>query len=656
VKNEIASMDLVALVQELQVLEDARIDKFYQRDNELIIHVYNPGDKKYRLFMTSGKAFFTDYKREMPDRPPGFCMFLRKRLGGATIERIEQYDFDRVLEIHTTDHVLICELFRGANFILTNKNMAIQNAMTTGEASGGRAIHQGEQYEYPGADDAAQATDEVFDQHADEEIVVVLAAEIGLGGSWAEEVCARAGVDKNTEIAELGDDELDTVIETVNGTFHTVQEGDLEPRVYYTLDEAGNEDPVAATPIPFETYSDVDSTGFDTFSEALDTYFTEKEKAEYRRQQLQAYREKKEKLERRLEQQERQIEGLEVAVEENQEKGDLIYEHYSVVEDVIDTIRTAQEQYSNTEITERLNSEKAEGIPEAEAIERLDLDQQEVVVDLGQEVRIDVSKDVERNAEYYYEKSKTATEKIEGAETALNETRRELEELEKDSVDVEQAFTNKAKKQAEKKWYEKFRWFISSDGYLVIGGRDTTTNDMLVKKYMEDHDIYVHAEFTGAPSVVIRTDGDEDIPESTLEEAGQFAVTFARSWDAGVTAEDAYWVHPDQVTQEPESGEYLPKGSFVIRGDRNYMTNLPVRAAVGAHERDDGTTVAMGGPVDAIERQCDHYVVIAQGREKPSDVAKTIQHHLHETTGEDFDLDRIIRALPPGKAAVAEKH
>jgi hypothetical protein len=122
-----------------------------------------------------------------------------------------------------------------------------------------------------------------------------------------------------------------------------------------------------------------------------------------------------------------------------------------------------------------------------------------------------------------------------------------------------------------------------------------------------------------------------------------------------VTAEDAYWVEPDQVTQNPESGEYLPKGSFVIRGDRNYMKNLPVAAAIGAYERDDGV-VAMGGPPSAIKTQCDHYVLLQQGREKPSDVAKAVQSHLNEQTGEDFDLDRIIRALPPGNATVAEKH
>ncbi|MDY6766540.1 MAG: fibronectin-binding domain-containing protein, partial [Candidatus Nanohaloarchaea archaeon] len=127
------------------------------------------------------------------------------------------------------------------------------------------------------------------------------------------------------------------------------------------------------------------------------------------------------------------------------------------------------------------------------------------------------------------------------------------------------------------------------------------------------------------------------------------------AWEAGVGADDAYYVAPEQVTQEPESGEYLPTGSFVIRGDRSYLRNVPVEAAVGAYDREDGV-VPMGGPTPAVKAQCEHYVELRQGREKPSDVAKAVKQHLDEVAGADLDLDAVIRALPPGKAEVGEKH
>ncbi|MFB6294376.1 MAG: ribosome rescue protein RqcH, partial [Candidatus Nanohaloarchaea archaeon] len=587
------------------------------------------------------------------DRPPGFAMHLRNQLGGAVIERVEQYDFDRVLEFHMEDAVLVAELFGEGNVVLTDKGGEIGASLRSGDFNG-RDIYVGEEYTPPEPSTSPSDVDAAFlRQSPEEDVVIVLATEAGLGGAYAEEVCARAGVDKNTAVEDLSDSELNDVVEALHDLFAALDSGSIDPQLY---EQDGM--PVAATPVPFHTYQDAESESFDSFSAALDTYFTEREKAEKREQKREKYEEEKADLEHRLEQQERKLEGLEQAAEENQEKADLIYENYRLVEDVLESIRTAREQHSKDEIRDRLQSEQADGVPEAEAVERLDFDNNEVVVDIGREVRLEIDTSVRKNAEMYYEKASDAEDKLPGLKESLEQTRQELEDLEMEEVDVEDAFEDKEQKKAEKKWYEKFRWFYSSDGYLVIGGRDATTNDMLVKKYMENNDVYVHADFDGAPSVVVKNEdgGDRDnIPESTLQEAAQFAVTFAQAWEAGVGADDAYYVAPEQVTQEPESGEYLPTGSFVIRGDRTYLRNVPVEAAIGVYER-DGSYVPMGGPTPAVREQCDHFVELRQGRDKPSDVAKSVKNHLDEVTDARLDLDAIIRALPPGTAEVGEKH
>lgn len=38
-------------------------------------------------------------------------------------------------------------------------------------------------------------------------------------------------------------------------------------------------------------------------------------------------------------------------------------------------------------------------------------------------------------------------------------------------------------------WFEKFNWFISSENYLVISGRDAQQNEMIVKRYMAKGDM-----------------------------------------------------------------------------------------------------------------------------------------------------------------------
>src|SRR3989338_700530 len=96
---------------------------------------------------------------------------------------------------------------------------------------------------------------------------------------------------------------------------------------------------------------------------------------------------------------------------------------------------------------------------------------------------LDINKSVEQNASLYYDKAKKIKKKIEGARKALADTQKKLEKIEKQKLKEE-----KSKEQVQltepskKEWYEKFRWFISSEGFLVIGGRDATTNEIIVKK------------------------------------------------------------------------------------------------------------------------------------------------------------------------------
>jgi predicted ribosome quality control (RQC) complex YloA/Tae2 family protein len=653
-RDAITSLDLTAVTRELKLLEGARIDKVYQRDKDITIHIYNPGDKKYRLFLAPGKAFLTDYKRDNPQQPPSFCMGLRKHLSGQRIERIEQHGFDRVLTIHTDEKKLVAELFGQGNIVLADKGTGdIINVMQAQEWSN-RALYRGETYKPPEQDlDPRTMTFQDFkDLMGSRQIVKVLAADIGLGGVYAEEVLARTDVAKDSRSEALEDPSLHDVFEAMSELLEQVSEGDLDPGIYY------DDDPVDVAPVRMVQYEDTDRDDYDSFSRALDTYFTERQKAEYRRQKREAYRTKKEKLERQKKQQEQMLEGMKASIDEKKELGDLIYEHYGTLEELIETLRKARKKYSEDEIRERLESEKANGVREAQIVEDINLAAGQVVVDLGEDnVTIDVDMGVEKNAERYYDKSKEAKRKVEGAKDALEETKRELEELEKNKgeIDVKEAFTNKKEKREKKRWYEKFRWFFSSDGFLVVGGRDQTSNEVLVKKHMQDRDRYVHADFDGAPSVVIKNPDDEEIPETTLKEAAQLAIGFSKAWKMNVAADDAYHVSPDQVTKDPESGEYLGKGAFVIRGDREYIRNVEVSAAVGAYERED-QILAMGGPISAVKTHCDHYVEVKQGGTKKSDVAKQIQLHLHESTGEDFDLDRIVRSLPPGECSVTGKH
>ncbi|NXF40356.1 NEMF factor, partial [Nyctibius bracteatus] len=118
--------------------------------------------------------------------------------------------------------------------------------------------------------------------------------------------------------------------------------------------------------------------------------------------------------------------------------------------------------------------------------------------------------------------------------------------------------------------FEKFLWFISSENYLIIAGRDQQQNELIVKRYLKPGDIYVHADLHGATSCVIKNPSGEPIPPRTLTEAGTMALCYSAAWDARVVT-SAWWVSHNQVSKTAPTGEYLTTGSFMIRGKKNFL-------------------------------------------------------------------------------------
>src|SRR5207244_11068562 len=126
-------------------------------------------------------------------------------------------------------------------------------------------------------------------------------------------------------------------------------------------------------------------------------------------------------------------------------------------------------------------------------------------------------------------------------------------------------------------WFEAYRWTISSACHLIRGGRDARTNDQLVKKHLKEGDRYAHADVHGAPSTVIKDGAKAN--DVTLREACEFALAYSKAWSSGLSSGSAYWVLPEQVSKQAESGEFLPRGAFVIREQRKYVPSCAVRTA-----------------------------------------------------------------------------
>lgn len=254
-------------------------------------------------------------------------------------------------------------------------------------------------------------------------------------------------------------------------------------------------------------------------------------------------------------------------------------------------------------------------------------------------ITLNLKKTVQQNANEYFERAKESKKKTEGAKETIGKFQRQLEELERKQQAKEAAITQK-KASAPREWYEKFRWFVSSEGFLCIGGRDATSNEVVIKKHVDKQDIIFHTEMPGSPFFVIKAEG-KTAGEATLQETADATASFSKAWKMGFPSTEVFSVLPDQVSKKAESGEYLPKGGFMVRGKRTYYRG-ELKLGVGLKEGR-----VMAGPEQAVKKHCETYAVITPGDDKPSDTAKKIAKKLNA------DLDDVLRSLPAGNCKTA---
>ncbi len=235
---------------------------------------------------------------------------------------------------------------------------------------------------------------------------------------------------------------------------------------------------------------------------------------------------------------------------------------------------------------------------------------------------IDTTKSLEENATFYFEKFKKSKKKIGGLLHAIDITKAKIAHI------PEKKENHKYLDSPEKKPHMKFRWFISSDGFLCLGGRDATSNEIIIKKHLDDKDLVFHTELPGSPFFVIKSCG-KDIPQRTLEEAAIATASFSRAWNHGLTTAEVYHITPEQVKKDFS----LPKGSFMIHGKREYHKPV-IKLYLGIN--DEGYLEC-----SPVKKEFE----LKQGGKK-TDTAKLIQKKLIEKYNIKFPLDDITQILP----------
>ena len=655
-----SNVDIFTISDELNnLLTGARVDKSFQPTKDIVVMRFHvAGTGRVDLVMQCGSRIHTSkYPLENPTNPPTFPMLLRKRVKGAHVVSVTQHNFDRVVEIKVKKdkyYTIVVELFDKGNIILLDEDNNIILPLKRKHWST-RDISSKKEYVFPEERGINPITvnEEEFKElfiNTESDVVRTLAVN-GFGSLYAEEIIERANetieIDKNTSNSELSEEQISALYNSLKDLFSILQNEEYKPQI---VKNGRKEDVV---PLDLVKYEDFEKEVYENFNEACDEFYSKKVNTDIKDIKEKAWNKKVNKFEKRLRLQEETLDNFNKTIESSQYKGEIIYSNYTTIENVINVVNSAiSKDYSFKEIGKILQKAKKDGMDEAQIFESIDKMGVLTLRINDESITIDPKLSIPENAENYYEKSKKAKKKTKGALIAIENTKKQLEKIKaKKELAMENISIPKKREKKNLKWYEKLRWFITSDNTLVIGGRDAGTNEALVKKYLDNNDIYLHADIHGATSTVIKLGGGS-LNDTILKESGEFAASFSSAWSKGFTTQDVFWVHPDQVSKTPEPGEFLPKGSFVIRGNRNYIRSARVKIAIGIVDY-EGKRI-MAGPVEALEAHCENYVVLKPGYTKKEAIAKKILHKINED--DLITLDDIIRVLPSGKCDIDEEY
>ena len=706
-REQSSSFDVARIVRELSEMVGARARKAYQPHYEqVVVRLNRKGLPSTDLVIVRGRRVYTSQRdRPMPSKPSQFAMVLRKHMNNSRLISVEQYGFDRVIEL-TFEHGggrlrLIIELFRDGNVLLLDDNGVIIQPLTHAKYAS-RSLKRGVAYSPPPEtvdprNMDRSALDSLLDgsQH---DLIRTLAARANFGRIYGSTACSIAGLEEKVDANSLDSGQRDALEGAIQSMLVELSEGDGAmmwmvdsdaKQAWEATDNEADRDAASSgiteiAPIDLSYTDRSMAVGVASLSLAYDAVFGSHDAAAFiRREEDRLVEsgedegEKQAKLDRRAAQQSAAIDRFHERAAITQELGKAIQDNWEHVDSLL-------AQFNDAVASDGWRG-VADKIYDVPWIDNADPAKQTIVAYLpdeegepGASITLEVSKTVHQNAQRYFEEASTQKSKAKGAKAALAGTKQAREKAEKRAAKDAAAGRLRSRQRSKRFWFEKHRWAMLSGGHLLIGGKDAKGNDIVVRKHLSSNDLYFHADLHGAPSCSLKlkdglapnqnpseaipegvaslqivqnlAEGVEDareLPESLHSEAAQIAVCWSRAWGSGGAAATAFHARPSQVSKTTETGESLGRGSFVVRGQRNWHRDLPLELAIGMAVV-NGVPMPVSGTPATISENFERWGKVIPGGEKKENIATRIS----KATG--LAQDDLLSCLPPGNCSLED--
>ncbi|KAK6639202.1 hypothetical protein RUM43_007472 [Polyplax serrata] len=595
-----------------------RVNQVYDIDHKTYLFRLQKTDEKIVILIESGtRIHTTDFEWPKNVAPSGFSMKLRKHLRNKRLESLRQLGFDRIVDMQfgtgeAAYHVFL-ELYDKGNIILTDCDLVILNVLRP--HTEGDRIRFAVREKYP-IDRAREGCNppseselrEFFNSaKAGDNLKKILNPQLEYGPAVLEHVLLGVNLQGTTKLDGQNfhvDKVIPKVVEALKEAEEMMKKATMEPSKGYIIkkvEKRPSDDGLVDFhvnqefhPFLFRQHVEGTWTESDTFLKAVDSFYSSLESQKIDMKAINQEKEALKKIENVRKDHDQRLQQLLQTQELDRIKAELITNNLTTVDQAILAVRTAiANQMAWTDIEAFVKQGKAMGDPVASSIKGLKLDINHITLQLSDpydsessneegdekpnkmkksktiDVDIDLDLTAFANARRYYDQKRSAAKKQQKTIESQDKALKSAEKKTKQALKEMKAIVNISKVR-KTLWFEKFFWFISSENYLVIGGRDMTQNELIVKRYMKAGDLYVHADIHGASSVVIKNPTGEPVPPKTLNEAGIMAICYSVAWDAKVVT-SAWWVHSAQVSKTAPTGEYLTAGSFMVRGKKNYL-------------------------------------------------------------------------------------
>jgi predicted ribosome quality control (RQC) complex YloA/Tae2 family protein len=613
---------------------DYYVSNIYGINSKSLLFKLHHPEKPDVLLMFSTMGLWTTSKKVEQIEINKLLKRLRSDLLRLKLTKIEQIGAERIAYLTFSgfdkEFIIIGEFFGDGNIILCNKEMKILALLHSIDVRH-RKLQVGLTYTPP-----PENSVNIFNitQKDLEEILSSsmptakwIGRTLGLPTKYAEEICRMSKIDSKISGNQLTNDDAKKIFESVREIINNVVEGNHEAVI---VKDDKNSD---VYPIKLgndeKHYMSVSS-----FMEGLDILFTETIVESGKSIQTSSINKNVTELENKLEE---QTKAISIVKEKSSKIANVAKSISSLVSQGISSIE-------DSKAVEELRKQGAE-MKSEKGIFLIKID--------DEKIKINPNASLPTISSRLFDESKRQAAAIISIDKLKRKTEKKLEkEMSQVKVAEESITYSEIRK---KNWYERYRWFYTSDGILAIGGRDSSSNTAIIRKHIEKNDKVFHADIHGSPFFILKNDKKEILPTS-LNEIAHATVCFSRAWREAMYGLNAYWVEPEQVKKAAPSGQFLPKGSFVIEGQRNYVNISTLKLAVGLVKQNADYLISCGPP-QPIKKNSICYVIIEPAGYEMVEIAKKIKLEFNKMTDNvvrSLSIDEFVRVLPAGDSHIVE--